>query len=658
MSKRQPRQRNAGKWKRAATDAALFLHAQQRYKVQEIVRRVQQHVAPACSFVTEYLNLLAEDVGLGGVSVYFGDNELRHHPIDKSTEDMTPDELAQLAEQTKLEIPRMRNFCQRLRTFPEGARRCWNCDIRWVRRAARTKRTHVYQCHAGLTDIVVPIVVRGEYAGRIMTGQLLRRGTNVDGFAEIWGRVKDVGALEGAELKEAYRELRSVTDAELRRIVSVLEGAARTLGDLWENITVLFEQEKQLLHMPVYLQREFAEWLVSGQNVTETEAMARARCIGLGALPTVVLVAQPDLTTAATFEMNAVQRQEVFARLLEAMHAVGEHVPNSFVTSIGPGELIMFWHLPETRNPGLRGLNICEVSDKIKATMKRSLSVPVRTGFNMNKYPADRMNEAYREARAALHNGVERPVRPAHEKEDRNELLARRRKELTPCLRELRDAVRTDNGKVAGRILEKMLTTVTRFDDQDRDLRRLLFTEMVYCFLDSLQETHFCDKEVEQLRLDYMRSFSSLTSMEEILEWFRSRLAEMVLHMEQMRRSPEEYAVAQACSIVNESLNARLNRGDVARSIGMSESHFGSVFREKTGVSFREYVQLARVAQAQRLLLMPGKCVSEVAMDVGYADISSFTRAFSRVCGTSPTEYRDSPRSYKSVTLPAGPYSP
>lgn len=622
--------------------------------MQEIVGRVRQHVAPACSFVTEYLNLLAEDVGLGGLSVYFGDTELRQDPVDKPTKDMTPDELAVLAECTKMRILRMRRFCDMLRQHPEGFRRCWNCDVRAIRRAARTKRTVVYQCHSGLTDIVAPIIVRGEYAGRIVTGQLLRAGRPGNDFAEVWECAKDIGPLDKDQLKEAYGELAVVAEPELRRIVKVLEQAAGSLGNLWENITVLFEQEKQLLHMHVYLQREFAEWLVNGQNFSETEARARARSLGMDSLPTVVVVAQPDLTSEATFAMDSVERQRVFGVLLEAMHSIGGAQPNSLVTSVRPEELLMLWHEPETRNPRLRNLSIGELLERIRAKAQESTNVPMRFGFNVNKYPAERMREAYRAARAALHSGPKVPACSAEDTEDRAEWLAELRQELAPRLSELKQAVTLDNGRAVSRIFEKMLNTVARCPEHDRDLRRLLFTEMVWRFLDALQETHVCDDRVEEIRLDCMRSFSGFVSMDDISDWFRHRLGNMVLHIEQMRRSPEEAAIAQACSIVQEKLNGRLSRSEVARDVGMSESHFGAVFRQQMRVSFREYVQVARMVQAQRLLLEPGKCVSEVAADVGYADVSSFTRAFTKVCGGPPSDYRDSPRSFKTVTLPRG----
>jgi len=620
--------------------------------MQEALERVQQHVTPACSFLIEYLSLFADNAGLGGMSVYFGDSELHGPATESRMQNLVRDEIEQLAEQTKMQTARMRRFCALLRRFSEGSRRCWNCDVSWIARAERTKRTQVYQCHAGLTDIVVPIVVRGEYVGRILTGQLFQPGRLRGGFDDIWNSVKDVGDLEREELEETCRELASVSNAELRAIVRVLENAARTLGDLWENMTALLEQEKQLLRMHVYLEREFADWLVSGRNFSMPEALARAKAIGLSELPTAVIVAQPDLASQAAFEMDSIQKHQAFVNLVEAMHRVSGAVPDSLVVSMQPGEIVLLWHLPKTRNPELRRLRSTEMAARIVQEAKRYSQVPVLIGVSMNSYSAGRMDTAYREARTTLNKRDDEAAFKPYPGESNGEWLARFRRELVPILLELRDAVARDDRQAVGRVFEMMLRMLNTCPAQDCDARRLLFTEMVYCFLDGLRETRCCETEVERIKLDYMRSFSGLRTMEDITGWFRSALAGTVFNVEAVCMSPEERAVAQACVMVGKGLGHTLNRKQIALAVGMSESHFGAVFHNVMGVPFREYVQLARIAQAQRLLLEPGKSVSEVAGDVGYADMSSFSRAFARTCGVSPTIYRRSPRAHKPVTVP------
>jgi transcriptional regulator GlxA family with amidase domain len=47
-----------------------------------------------------------------------------------------------------------------------------------------------------------------------------------------------------------------------------------------------------------------------------------------------------------------------------------------------------------------------------------------------------------------------------------------------------------------------------------------------------------------------------------------------------------------------------------------------------------------RISHASNVLVETDKPISEVALDAGYADQSSFTRQFRRSTGLAPSEYR------------------
>jgi AraC-like DNA-binding protein len=63
------------------------------------------------------------------------------------------------------------------------------------------------------------------------------------------------------------------------------------------------------------------------------------------------------------------------------------------------------------------------------------------------------------------------------------------------------------------------------------------------------------------------------------------------------------------------------------------------------GQSFSELVDAIRHRQACRLLAKRETHVADVARALGYADPSSFTRAFRRWTGRAPKDYQKNPRS-------------
>lgn len=80
--------------------------------------------------------------------------------------------------------------------------------------------------------------------------------------------------------------------------------------------------------------------------------------------------------------------------------------------------------------------------------------------------------------------------------------------------------------------------------------------------------------------------------------------------------------------------------GDVAGLVHVSPSRVRHVFKDVTGVSFKEYVTQVRVAEAKRLLLRTDQSVAEIARVVSYTNLHQFYKVFYRSCAMSPGEYR------------------
>ena len=63
-------------------------------------------------------------------------------------------------------------------------------------------------------------------------------------------------------------------------------------------------------------------------------------------------------------------------------------------------------------------------------------------------------------------------------------------------------------------------------------------------------------------------------------------------------------------------------------------------FREQTGTSPLQWLQRARIRQAQYLLETTGHPVDRIATQVGFGSPTAFRDRFKRLVGTSPHAYR------------------
>nr|WP_241758182.1 AraC family transcriptional regulator [Myxococcus landrumus] len=78
----------------------------------------------------------------------------------------------------------------------------------------------------------------------------------------------------------------------------------------------------------------------------------------------------------------------------------------------------------------------------------------------------------------------------------------------------------------------------------------------------------------------------------------------------------------------------------LAQVAGLTTFHFLRVFRAMTGQTPRQYVIATRLRLAAAALRMTRARVTDVALEVGFGDLSHFTTSFTRAFGVSPRVYR------------------
>ncbi len=82
----------------------------------------------------------------------------------------------------------------------------------------------------------------------------------------------------------------------------------------------------------------------------------------------------------------------------------------------------------------------------------------------------------------------------------------------------------------------------------------------------------------------------------------------------------------------------------IAEKFDLTPVSLSRMFSESVGVLFMDYVSQKRLARAAELLVRTDECVREIVNQIGYIDVSSFTRKFTRFYGLSPAAYRKQKR--------------
>jgi AraC-like DNA-binding protein len=93
----------------------------------------------------------------------------------------------------------------------------------------------------------------------------------------------------------------------------------------------------------------------------------------------------------------------------------------------------------------------------------------------------------------------------------------------------------------------------------------------------------------------------------------------------------------------------QINLDDAAGQVGVSPFHFLRLFASVLGVTPHQYLLRSRLRHAARLLPDRERSITDVAYDVGFADLSNFVRTFHRAAGVSPRRFREASRGMRKI---------
>ena len=109
------------------------------------------------------------------------------------------------------------------------------------------------------------------------------------------------------------------------------------------------------------------------------------------------------------------------------------------------------------------------------------------------------------------------------------------------------------------------------------------------------------------------------------------------------RLTPQEDTnrrMLRARDLMDRSYAEPLDVPRLAAVAHLSPSQFGRVFTSVFGETPHRYLQRRRIERAMTLLRQTDRPVTQVAWDVGFASLGTFSRTFSTVVGCSPSEFR------------------
>ncbi|HRU42319.1 MAG TPA: response regulator, partial [Candidatus Diapherotrites archaeon] len=135
--------------------------------------------------------------------------------------------------------------------------------------------------------------------------------------------------------------------------------------------------------------------------------------------------------------------------------------------------------------------------------------------------------------------------------------------------------------------------------------------------------------------------FSGANDPDSIKNRFVSAIGRISGLIARLKHGTEDNGIiSQVCSYVLENIDRNISLSAVSDSLFMNKSYISEVFKQKTGLSFIEYLTIVKMERAKKLVGDGRLKTYEVAELLGFKDIEYFSRLFKKYTCLTPNEYR------------------
>ena len=96
----------------------------------------------------------------------------------------------------------------------------------------------------------------------------------------------------------------------------------------------------------------------------------------------------------------------------------------------------------------------------------------------------------------------------------------------------------------------------------------------------------------------------------------------------------------KAIRYISQNFSRNLTLDEVADHVHLNPAYFSTLFKQSTGSSFKEYLNMVRIEESKRLLSNTDYSIIDISLATGFEDQSCFSKVFKKYTGLTPKQYR------------------
>lgn len=170
--------------------------------------------------------------------------------------------------------------------------------------------------------------------------------------------------------------------------------------------------------------------------------------------------------------------------------------------------------------------------------------------------------------------------------------------------------------------------------------------ELYSVLCETIDRDHLAIEQVLRTSQVSYQELLHTPNFQELAGWLQE-LHDELLNFVQGSQDDYPWIIAEAKRFIHDHYDQEISLGEVAAQVGLTPSYFSTLFKERVGTAYSDYLTNLRITKAKELLRTTSYRVYEISHMVGYPNQYYFNRLFKKIVGMTPLDYR---RSKKTTT--------
>lgn len=189
-------------------------------------------------------------------------------------------------------------------------------------------------------------------------------------------------------------------------------------------------------------------------------------------------------------------------------------------------------------------------------------------------------------------------------------------------------------------LLSKMVDNLTSVKEREDNSALEIYYRISCVLLKYINEWNMTDALDKVINIHKLTHADEHNSWQEAIEYLKN-ISQVIFDIHFKNEyiwSDNTIAVVQ--KYILENLDKDLSLIVLAELVNLNPSYLSRLFKSHTKINLYDYILDMRMLKAKDMLLKSGDKIQDIAIAVGYESAPSFTRAFRKYTGKTPTDYR------------------